>query len=210
MDYYPFPALLRSKYNSIHEFGQASIAVSDNAIDFTSDFVPLLPLGCDAEIKWVLGNRVLAAYHGQVYLSSRELLRIVDIAPNKLEAARTIFATNTKLPGTAVATGGSRIIAKPPAQPVEILYLSKQLIKFRAGGYIAKGQRVALSCEVDFLTLNNQPLQVLERVLLQRDDAILVCEVLPGGDDNFVALSTYTARLAEQEKKQPSLGPPIP
>lgn len=44
MEYYPFPALLTSTYNSVREYGLATPGPS-GCVDFTSEFVPLLPLG---------------------------------------------------------------------------------------------------------------------------------------------------------------------
>lgn len=200
MEYYPFPALLRSGDNTVQEFGQATIVAGDNALDFTGDFVPLLPLGTAASLEWVLGERVLASFYGRVYLSSRELLRIVEIEPAHLEKERQIFATNTRISATYF------VGTKPPLGKVTplqgtILALAKQAITLRVDEYIAPGQTVLLSAEIDFLTLRHLPLLVEKRVLLRRDEALLLCRVLPTNDDNQIGMATYSAKLAAAEKK---------
>ncbi len=200
MNFHPFPALLCSCDNTVQEFGSATIAAHDNAIDFTGEFVPLLPLGTQASLRWMLGNKCLAEFHGCVYLSSRELLRIVDLEEDTLESVRKIFRSNVQLSAQIISAEKAGF-TKPQYSSGEIIYLSTKHFTIKAGEYFSAGDKLFLSAEVDFLTLHNLPLQVEQRVLLRRNEALLLCSVLPAGDDNFIALSAYSAKLEEIEKK---------
>lgn len=197
MDYYPFPALLISEYNTIHEYGQALVG-PQGSIDFIGDFVPLIPLGTAATVEWVLGDKSLATFKGGVYLSSPQLLRLVDVDAAQLAAARHVFAVNTRLPAgiTAKAPGRSQ---PQPRIPCEILYMDMSILKLRVATGYEPGTPLWLSANIDFLTLRDLSLRVVERVPLHRDETLLLCEVQRTNQENFIALSTYAARLAAQE-----------
>lgn len=195
MDYYAFPALLRAEYNGIREYGQASPAADDNALNFSGEFVPLIPLGASAEIHWMLGEKVIAVFRGRVYLSTTQMMQLVDVAPEQVEKLRALFSVNTLLPA-AVTAGTRRKPLRTKSLPVEILYLSPGLIKLRAAHYIEEGSSLLLTSEVDFLTLRDLELQVKQRILLRKGESILICTVASGSNENFIALSTYAAKLS--------------
>lgn len=198
MDYYPFPALLRSDYNYIHEFGQASPAPQGDAVNFTGDFVPLIPLGTAAAIQWVLGEKTIATFRGKVYLSTSEMMQLVEVDPGQVEKLRAVFAVNTNLPGSITA-GTRRAPLKTKSLPVDILYLSPALIKLRASQYVEEGSSILLSSEVDFLTLRDLELTIKQRLLLRRGESLLLCSVESGGSENYIALSAYAAKLAKNQ-----------
>lgn len=206
MEYYPFPALLTAGYNNTKEYGQGILVQTENAIDFISDFVPLLPLGTPATIHWVRGEHTVYSYSGRVYLSSAGLLRLVEVSAALLAPARTTLAVNSHIPGTValVRRDSSTAPEKLQRHAVEILFLTNSVLKLHGSDYIPEGQQLLLSSEADFLPLTNLPLMVSERILLRRADALLICEVIEGNNENFVALSTYAARLtaAEEREKQ--------
>ncbi|MDL2327155.1 hypothetical protein LJC64_00635 [Ruminococcaceae bacterium OttesenSCG-928-A11] len=192
MDFMPFPARLCSDYNAISEFGRAQVAGRDDAVDFTGDFVPLVPLGTDAQVEWVLGATVIQRYCGQVYLSSPELLRLVGVDKALVRDTRALFATNINLPATAAPLEDGR-----PGQPVAVraLYLSPGSLTLQAPWPVEPGSRLLLNCEVDFLTLRAMPLRVRTRVTLRKGASLLLCDVAKMGDENLIAYSAYTARL---------------
>lgn len=201
MEYCPFPALLCSGDNSVREFGRATIAQHDNAIDFTGDFVPLLPLGAQARIQWVLGEKILAELNGKVYLSSRELLRLVELEPAVLEQLKDIFKCNIHL-AAQIIPAEKAMFAKQIATQATVLYLSQTDITICSSEYVGEGEQLLVSAEVDFLTLHQLPVTVEKRVLLRRGEALLLCKVQRGSNDNFIALAAFATRLEEQEKKQ--------
>lgn len=198
MDYYSFPALLRAVYNDIEENGTAQVAEQGNAINFYGDFVPLVPLGQEATVNWILGDKVLASFDGRAYLSTAQMLQITDIDPDKLATARTLFLVNTRLPGLVAPA------AKPKAQklPVEIVYLSMGLVKLLTRDNIEEGTELHLYTHVDFLTLRALELKVRKRIIFHKEETILLCEVEGVDRENYVALSAYVAKLDKQRGKE--------
>lgn len=189
MDYLSFPAHLVAPYNDIQEYGEGHLGAGGDAVDFGSDFVPLVPLGSKASIQWIYAGREIAAYEGKVYLSTPTLLRIVDVDEPLVVRARGIFASNTRLPGLV------REGADAPPRSVEVLYLSLGMVKLHAPFQSPVGLRLLLDVEVDFLTLRGLSLQVRQTVPLRKDENLLLCEVERSGNDNYIALSTYSNRL---------------
>lgn len=196
MEFYPFPALLQSPYNGIREFGQASVAGDGNAIDFEADFVPLAPLGTQATVSWIRGNEVADDYVGQVYLSSPNLLRIVDVDPEQIAWLRLVFSANTLLPAQLFVPNRHPWPGKPAGPlPANIIYLAPDAIKLRTPVTFEAEQPLLLNTEVDFLTLADLGIRVRKQIFLRRQDSILLCAVENCSEENLIALSAYTARL---------------
>lgn len=189
MEYLTFPARLRASYNDILEYGEGHLGTGGDSIDFLSDFVPLIPLGSEATIEWLYADRSITVYQGRVYLSTPTMLRLVGVDEDLVMRARGIFAANTRLTGLA-HRGGTL-----PPLAVEILYLSVGMVKLGCPLQIEAGERLLLDVEVDFLTLHGLSLQVRQLVPLRRDENLLLCEVERSGNDNYIALSTYSSRL---------------
>ena len=195
MEFYPFPAQLRAGYNNVDVPGQASVMEREDAVEFTGDFIPLLPLGETAAVDWAYGERALVTFEGQVYLSSPRLLRLVGVDKRLAEAARATFAMNTRMPCLLTV----RQKGQGPVQyPAEILYLSGDSFTLHVKYEILPEQTVYLSAEVDFLTLRDLPLYVRRVIALRRGDDLLLCEPQSRfSDENRIALSAYSARLEQ-------------
>lgn len=194
MEYHPFPARLTAGYNHTCVMGQGRLVPGQNAVEFTGDFIPLMPLNTAAKIEWLLGETTLADFTGRVYLSSPQLLRLVEVDPAVLAAHRPVFAVNTQL------AAGLRFAQKDGAPTAgEVLYLSQKAITLCSTLPAAEGDALLLDVEVDFLTLDALPLVVQRRVPLRRMETLLLCSVPRPDDANFIALSAYAARLEQLE-----------
>ncbi len=193
MEFYPVPARLQAGYNGASATGLATVMEDENALEFTGEFIPLLPLGAPATVDWTYGQRVLASFSGTVYLSSPGLVRLVGLDAALVETARATFAMNTRLPCVLTVRQGE---SGGRAAAAEILYLSTDTVTLHHHGAVAPGETVWVSAEVDFLTLRELPLLVQREIALRRDDELLLCGV-PGlqTNENFIALSAYSARL---------------
>ena len=198
MDYLLFPAVLTAEYNGIREFGEGRVLADDNAIDFTGDFVPLIPLGAPAGIDWVLGGQTIARYEGSVYLSTKTAMRLIEVEPGAIEKTRVILASNTCLPASVRGQGAT----VDKAIPAEIVFLSMDYIKLRIRTYLPVAETILLGAEVDFLTLANLRLTVRRRVAMQGSETLLLCETQKMDEANYIALTTYVARLDKLEQKQ--------
>lgn len=195
MVFQSFPALLKSDYNIIHEYGQATVSENGLEIDFFSDFVPLIPLGTPAVVYWILGDRVIAEFRGIVYLSSKNLLRLIEVDSKILSQARILLVSNTQLPATFTTRIRDFANVKNVRHPAEIVYLSTEQIKLKTPHSVLTGDRLYLNAEVDFLTLRNLCLLVHEHAPLGKNLNLVLCSVENTGKENFIALSTYAAKL---------------
>ncbi|WP_458863326.1 hypothetical protein [Acidaminobacterium chupaoyuni] len=74
-----FQALLKTREGDVLAEGLAHIREETRDVDFTADFVPLFPLGTPLEIVRVEEDREIHRFEGNVYLSSRTLLRLVSV-----------------------------------------------------------------------------------------------------------------------------------
>lgn len=202
MTFYPFPALLRSGYNAIHEYGEATLSAAGTEIDFTGDFVPLIPLGSKASILWVLGDKTIATFEGSVYLSSPSLLRLVDVDDAALSRARIQLVTNTNIPAGFTLGKKDNGSAKTQRFPADILFLSMDQIKLRCATGVPAGQALYLSAQADFLTLRNVGLKVQEQMAVRSGEYLLLCSIESGGTENYIALSTYSAKLEKEAQEK--------
>ncbi len=189
MQFQPFPARLSHLAYGVTAYAWASFVLRDNAMDFTSEFVPLLPLGSQATIAWMQGDTVMMDFTGGVYLSSPQLVRITGIPRDVFAAAAPLFAQNTRF--------ACRVACAPdgPADTGEVLYLSPGRITLLCGFKATCGQALWLGAEIDFLTLRRLRLIVTRQYPLRRGQYLTVCDVPPASNDNFIALNAYSARL---------------
>ncbi len=192
--YYSFPALLKTEYNDIEETGYAQIIPRGDALNFYGEFVPLVPLGHRASIYWVLGDKALAEFEGDTYLSTSEMLQLTNLNGEKLETARTLFLSNIELEAVISNTASK----KGKLEPVKILYLSMGLIKLISPHEFTQGQTLYLSAQVDFFTLHALRLTVHKKLDFYKGEKMLLCEVDSMSEENYIALSTYTAKLEKQ------------
>lgn len=193
MQFHPFPARLCANYSNINIHGLATVMHKDNAVEFTGDFIPLIPINQPAKVDWVYGKRCLASFCGSVYLSSSGLVRLVGVDAALVESARATFAANTSLPCQIWA--GQQGFAGA-LQPAQILYLSRETITLHCKSPIGPKQGLYLNAEVDFLTLWQMPLLVCHQIPLRLGEELILCKVAPRqNDENLIALSAYSAKL---------------
>ncbi len=200
MEYLRFPARLSAVYNSIMETGEGDLSAGGDSVDFHADFIPLLPLGSEARIEWVCAERGIAVYEGQVYLSTPNMLRLVGVDAALVARARGILAANTRLPGQLREAPDD---PETPPRAAEILYLSPGMVKLLLPGPFAAGGQLLLDVEVNYLTLRGLCLRVRQALPLHargQGPFLLLCEVAPSGNDNYVALSSYSKRLGRLGK----------
>ncbi len=90
-------AILKTLDESIIESGQASVSLKDKFAEFSSQFVPLLKIGTQAKIICLEGVASTHIITGQVYLSSKNLLRLISIKCTLYPGAENILEIPTFL-----------------------------------------------------------------------------------------------------------------
>lgn len=186
------------------EPGQAYIS-RDNSVTFTSDFVPLIKLGSEVAIIRVIGEKRLERFVGKVYLSSRKLLRIVDVNSAIISVALEMFESNAVFPAEFLIAPKATThfnVQKVHAVSGFIRYISPQSVKICTMEFVDKGQYLMFSLEEPSLPLDKMLVRIKERILLMRSAALLLCEVVSLSKNNGVAIADYNKELKEKEEKE--------
>lgn len=90
-------AILKTPDERIVEYGQVSVSLKDKYAEFSSQFVPLLKIDTEARIICIEENTSTHIITGKVYLSSKNLLRLVSIKCTLIPGAENVLETPTFL-----------------------------------------------------------------------------------------------------------------
>ncbi len=90
-------AVLKTMDDNIVEYGQANISIKEKFVEFSSPFVPLLKIDTEAKIICLEGNASTHVITGRVFLSSKNLLRLINIKCNLIPGAEKFLETPTFL-----------------------------------------------------------------------------------------------------------------
>ncbi len=197
-----FPATLKTADGKVLEYGTACVDLAGGSIDFKSDFVPMFAMGTPLQIVRTQDAIPTQIFHGQVYLSSEKLLRLVSVSDEVLPHAALAYPYDVKLAGQAEALlpGRRRLFGKRQPQrrrfDVWVYALTPTQIKFTCEEALTQGQ---------YLTLwVNGPL-CLQQVALEVDLAITFwegaassyrCKVMTLGEENRRQLEEYLRRVS--------------
>lgn len=92
-----YQAILMSDNDVLLEYGFAAISIKNKSVDFTNAFVPLIKIGATVKIICNKNGQSILSFIGEVYLSSRKLLRIISIKCNLLPDAEKLLGVNTNI-----------------------------------------------------------------------------------------------------------------
>lgn len=172
---------------------------------FTSDFVPLLKLGSEVTVIRVIGEKRLDRFVGKVYLSSRKLLRIVDVDGETIKQALALFDSNAVYPTEFLIAPGSSThfnIQKAKAVSGFVRYVSPDTVRICTMEFVDKGTYLMFSLEEPSLPLNKMMVRITERILLMRSAALLLCDVVSLNVNNGVAIANYLKTVKEKEERE--------
>ncbi len=92
-----FQAILMSENDVLLEYGFASISIKNKSVDFTNTFVPLIKIGATVKIICSKNGQNTHSFTGEVYLSSKKLLRITSVKCTLLPDAEKILSVNSNI-----------------------------------------------------------------------------------------------------------------
>lgn len=146
-----FPAVLRDAAGEELAEGRACFNEQSREVEFVSDFVPIYPLGTAMTIERVYRGEPVHVFDGSVYLSSKQLMRIVGVEDTLRYGAQYVYCTSLDLPAELT------VVCDPPKK--------KRLRLFRREepGPLVKSERVTVTAiNHDSLTMlysMSEPLQ---------------------------------------------------
>ncbi|WMJ82882.1 hypothetical protein ACS3UN_01430 [Oscillospiraceae bacterium LTW-04] len=142
---------------------------------------------------------------GKVYLSSRKLLRIVDVENETIDAALEMFESNAVFPTEFLVAPGATTrfnVQKAHAVSGFVRYVSPQYVKICTMEFVDKGEYLVFSLEEPSLSIDKMLVRIKERILLMRSAALLLCEVVSLNMHNGVAIAGYLDELKAKEEQE--------
>lgn len=196
-----FSAVLKSADGKTLEEGEACLSLSPDAMDFNSEFVPLLRFGESATLVRVLGEQELESFPGRVYRCTAKSLRLTDIPMEAIDKAKRLFDVNEHIPiSMALSPNGSADFPEEKASRIggNLRYISPTLLRITALEQIPEGQIVRFSVQTPVIRLEQLAARVVRRVPLKRNASVLLCNILPPSIQNSRALERFTTSQGPQ------------
>ncbi len=92
-----FDAILKKQDGEIIAEGYADINIHNRYVTFFSDFVPLYPIDTKMEIVRMYKGKEVHRFRGTVYLSDKQLMRLVDVKDKLLEGSELCYSDRVKV-----------------------------------------------------------------------------------------------------------------
>jgi hypothetical protein len=145
-----FTATLTDEKGRFLEKGHASLTSRPDSLCFKSSFVPLMKIGTLVSLIRTSHDRELESFRGEVFASSRQLLKITSIPEEALTRIRNFFAFNTDFEATLKEEIPPRL-PFPWIKPLEIYaaiyYISLSELKFQTMDPLETGTRLLMNVE---------------------------------------------------------------
>lgn len=105
-----FRARLKDDKGTFLEDGVACVNVENRSIEFKNDFVPLYPIGTPLQITRLYEQREIHIFTGKVYISDKNLLRLVSVNDTVVPGSEDVYAC-------PVSIGASLTLVSPKIEP---------------------------------------------------------------------------------------------
>lgn len=93
-----FPAVLKDMSGNQLAQGAATVYAESRSIDFTGDFVPMYRMGTQLQIARIFEGKEIHLFIGTVFISDKNLLRLVSIKDRLLPGSENVYFSETKIP----------------------------------------------------------------------------------------------------------------
>jgi len=93
-----FPAVLKDMDGKILARGTATVFAESRSIEFHSDFVPLYRMGIQLQIARIYDSKEIHLFTGNVFLSDKNLIRLISITDRLLPGSEYVYFSETKIP----------------------------------------------------------------------------------------------------------------
>ncbi len=123
-----FRAALKTADGRLLEYGRACLSPENGSIDFKGAFVPLLSLGTPVKIFQLSADEEIHAFTGEVFASSRELLRIVSVRDDELTPAEKRLPVDVRLPAQIRPVSERELRLIDPLSPRHVRWLAATLL----------------------------------------------------------------------------------
>lgn len=90
-----FEAVLKLQSGEIIAKGTAKVLLTQKAVRFESDFVPLYPIGTPMEVVRIFQGIEIHRFWGNVFVSDKKLMKLVSVDDELLPGAERLYLRNT-------------------------------------------------------------------------------------------------------------------
>jgi len=200
-----FDAVLRTPAGKTIEMGRGQYDSANSSVDFEGNFVPLFAMGTQLEIVRVHDGVQVHRFTGEVYLSSAQMLRLVNVQTEILPDAALVFLYYVNFDGTAKMLKKvqkrfllrTRTVEKSISFPVKVHALSVREIKFNTELSIEldPGQKLSLYLQGD-LGITCIPAEVRQAIVFGQEANSYRCRILPLSPLEEKRLKTYVRGIS--------------
>jgi hypothetical protein len=197
-----FSAQLEDEYGNIIETGTAELVSDPDSLNFNGGFIPLYRIGEKITVVRMLNNRRLEVLRGEVFLSSRNLLRVTGIDSASMENIRRIFLSNTQFEARPYLTAKKRFqnkLAKIYEAEAIVYYLSETEIKFLSMDPLRYGQVLTLDLD-EPLTLRGASIEIRETVDFGSIMKAYLCRFAGLSDEDTASLTSYVKAIVQDDE----------
>lgn len=189
-----FKAILKTWDDQPLEEGYASVCIEKRTVDFQNEFVPLLSMGSTVKILQLQGDREIHCFIGQVYLSSRRLLRVVSVSDDLLTEEEKRLPVEVDIQSRLRLENGRTIgLRGSGAYTARIYSLSPELLKFTCPLQLRTGSRVSLEFDQPFL-LTGLEVEVYQSILFGESSSGYLCRVQSAPEADLLRLNEFVER----------------
>ena len=93
-----FPAVLKDQSGAVLAEGQATVLAETRTVEFRSDFVPMYRMGVPLQVVRMFEGQEIHIFSGTVFISDRNMLRLVSITDRLLPGSENVYFSETKIP----------------------------------------------------------------------------------------------------------------
>lgn len=201
-----FTAILETIDGEFLEKGWACLSTETNSIDFKNDFVPLLQIGTMVRITRTLNDEKLQSFSGEVYVASKNFLRITAVSERELNKIRPLFESNIwcySYPALYRRSFLPFSLKKTDRIDATIYYISNTELHYLSMDSVEIGQILIVSADKP-LCMDHVKIEVEQIVEFGGIATCYLCKILEIGRTASSNIKNYLVKLAEEanETKQ--------
>jgi len=114
------------------EYGVASVDTVNKTVSFSANFVPLLKVGTGAQIICTASGQQTHTFSGEVYLSTKKFLRLVNVKCRLLQAAENVLSIESVFSGQITPPRKNKRLPSGGRFPCTVSRISANRLSFQS------------------------------------------------------------------------------
>ncbi|MEA5010196.1 MAG: hypothetical protein VB100_00545 [Angelakisella sp.] len=182
-----FDAALKTEDNKLLEIGFATVSQENGTVSFKNEFVPLLNLGTTAKIVRIIDEKETHCFTGKVYLSSRQLLQLVEVKDSILHELEKYMPSDITMNGHVTYSDCGLKLRRYDAK---IYSISLNSVRFMSKKEFNTGDRLTLETK-DPVELKDVIIEVTQPIAFGSGSTGNRCNIVYIPEQSLENLSNY-------------------